>query len=554
MLLMARLCIPFEGARKRRRGEQSFGFDSFCDTGNFSTHLLTGSFQDKLKALLMFAHPEAVAQGELQCHSFQLELHRHPPTSVRLFVLEEDVGASTCRRCRYCVSVGTVGTPDMNSHSLRLVHGVAYGEPWFGRWGYRFGRGSYGVTEQMYRRSVDALHALPLRLLLPHLACFGHEIPVMVGKYQSLCNQVLLTLGDLFRFMIELKTRLPPHSMDYHGAAIAEASCRWSTKRVEMAARVIVEQLKNSELRWVTRQEIRDAARAHIGDTGLLDYVLKTLGNHIVGNYIVRRTVNPITKVLEYCLEDISSVFTGHDNKASGNHSKLRIRLQLTRAQLMRDMFYLYKHILREPSSAAATGMLDAIPMAVRMVMDTKQLVKDYQQGPPPPEKAQGSDGYLKLSCSIRMNGVDVERTPPNETVVVPARATIGELKREVGRHFGAVYWGLKSFVPDSIVGVRCRDSDLVHELMPSGSSIVVEGRMEEADGEEMYEGGNGGSKIVVCPCGGKEEDGERMICCDICEVWQHTRCVGIPDEDDVPPVFLCGRCENDMLALPTIW
>ncbi|RWV82348.1 hypothetical protein GW17_00056153, partial [Ensete ventricosum] len=144
--------------------------------------------------------------------------------------------------------------------------------------------------------------------------------------------------------------------------------------------------------------------------------------------------------------------------------------------------------------------------------------------------------------------------TPPHETVVVPARATIGELKREVGRHFGAVYWGLKSFVPDSIVGVRCRDSDLVHELMPSGSSIVVEGRMEEADGEEMYEGGNGGSKIVVCPCGGKEEDGERMICCDICEVWQHTRCVGIPDEDDVPPVFLCGRCENDMLALPTIW
>ncbi|RWW64104.1 hypothetical protein BHE74_00028673 [Ensete ventricosum] len=118
MLLMARLCIPFEGARKRRRGEQSFGFDSFCDTGNFSTHLLTGSFQDKLKALLMFAHPEAVAQGELQCHSFQLELHRHPPTSVRLFVLEEDVGASTCRRCRYCVSVGTVGTPDMNSHSV----------------------------------------------------------------------------------------------------------------------------------------------------------------------------------------------------------------------------------------------------------------------------------------------------------------------------------------------------------------------------------------------------------------------------------------------------
>ncbi|THU70266.1 hypothetical protein C4D60_Mb08t23210 [Musa balbisiana] len=268
MLIMARLCIPFEGARKRKRGEQSFGFDSFCDTGNPTP--LTGSFQDKLKALLMFAHPEAVEQGELQCHSFQLELHRHPPTSVRLFVLEEDAETSTCRRCRYCVSVGwghhiicskrihfvlptkdtlsevqniclhanaewskkpTAGSKLVNTnrcllhgvlHSngfghllringfeggshflsghqimdlwdrictalqvrkmsvidastkgkmeLRLVHGVAYGEPWFGRWGYRFGQGSYGVTEQMYQRSVDALHALPLRLLLPRLA------------------------------------------------------------------------------------------------------------------------------------------------------------------------------------------------------------------------------------------------------------------------------------------------------------------------------------------------------------------------------------------------
>ncbi|WJX16233.1 hypothetical protein P8452_06290 [Trifolium repens] len=36
------------------------------------------------------------------------------------------------------------------SMDLRLLHGVAYGHSWFGRWGYKFYRGSFGVTEENY--------------------------------------------------------------------------------------------------------------------------------------------------------------------------------------------------------------------------------------------------------------------------------------------------------------------------------------------------------------------------------------------------------------------
>lgn len=31
---------------------------------------------------------------------------------------------------------------------------------------------------------------------------------------------------------------------------------------------------------------------------------------------------------------------------------------------------------------------------------------------------------------------------------------------------------------------------------------------------------------IMDCTCGTIEDDGERMVSCDICEIWQHTRCV----------------------------
>lgn len=45
----------------------------------------------------------------------------------------------------------------------------------------------------------------------------------------------------------------------------------------------------------MTRQEVKNAARLYIGDTGLLDYVLKSMSNVIVGSYVVRHAVNPTT-------------------------------------------------------------------------------------------------------------------------------------------------------------------------------------------------------------------------------------------------------------------
>lgn len=59
---------------------------------------------------------------------------------------------------------------------------------------------------------------------------------------------------------------------------------------------------------------------------------------------------------------------------------------------------------------------------------------------------------------------------------------------------------------------------------------------------ELRYEGGPDNWK-VRCECGAQDDDGERMVACDICEVWQHTRCNGIEDSGTVPPLFICAGC-----------
>ena len=43
--------------------------------------------------------------------------------------------------------------------------------------------------------------------------------------------------------------------------------------------------------------------------------------------------------------------------------------------------------------------------------------------------------------------------------------------------------------------------------------------------------------------CGVRDDDGERMVACDACGLWGHTRCGGVPDEEDPPPGYVCPAC-----------
>jgi hypothetical protein len=39
------------------------------------------------------------------------------------------------------------------------------------------------------------------------------------------------------------------------------------------------------------------------------------------------------------------------------------------------------------------------------------------------------------------------------------------------------------------------------------------------------------------------DDDGERMVACDACGVWKHTRCEGVADDAPAPSAFVCGQC-----------
>ncbi|XP_059291840.1 PHD finger protein MALE STERILITY 1 [Lycium ferocissimum] len=451
------------------------------------------------------------------------------------------------------------------SMDLRLLNTVAYGEPWFGRWNYKFGRGSFGVTQETYQSAINAIQNMPLALLAHHVGHINiNEILTVLSRYQMLSGHSLVTLCDAFHFMLELKSRIPKESnlSSCYPGLLVDTTCRWSPKRVEMAIRVVVEALKRAESRWVSRQEVRDAARAYIGDTGLLDFVLKSLGNHIVGKYLVRRCLNPVTKVLEYCLEDISKAFPKQDQGFRVNDSKGKQQYKITWVQLMKDIYFLYKNILREHKGLMSnyTGVFATIPAASRIILDTKYFLKDYK-GAEADSRIE-ADKY-KIYCAIMLAtkdgfGVEEKVMTPFECFLLRKDVTFDELKVEVEKTYGDIYWGLRNFATRSINNVMSPiiGSELVFNVMKPGSKIVLGGLQMTNDHINTNGGIFEGIKnniVVDCLCGTKDEDGERMISCDICEVWQHTRCVNIPNHEAIPDIFLCNKCEQDILQFPSL-
>lgn len=457
---------------------------------------------------------------------------------------------------------------------LRLLHGVAKGEPWFGRWGYRFGSGTYGVTQKIYEKAIESVRNVPLCLLNHHLTSLNRETPILLSKYQSLSTEPLITLSDLIRFMLHLHSRLPRDNYMNNSRnqiiSIDSTNCRWSQKRIQMAIKVVIESLKRVEYRWISRQEVRDAARNYIGDTGLLDFVLKSLGNQVVGNYLVRRSLNPVKKVLEYCLEDISNLLPSSNNElinlqnqnsmgkmtTNGDHNKI------TRGQVMKDMFYFYKHILMDYKGVLGPvgGILNQIGMASRAILDAKYFIKEYHYIRDTSAKTLHLDRGDKLGifCTIawkRHHHNNQITIPPQECIVVNKDATLSEVYGEAERVFRETYWELRDVVVESVADGQ-REITRVDEMAMNGNKgLVLEGNvgmMMNIEVMKCYEDDNKNKKDkrIECECGAKEEDGERMVCCDICEVWQHTRCVGVQHNEEVPRIFLCQSCDQHLIPL----
>lgn len=476
---------------------------------------------------------------------------------------------------------------------LRLLYGVAYGHCWFGKWGYRFCRGSFGVKEHDYERAMDILSSLELDQVIDDFSVTNGctHIKQMIHHYRDMSETSLVTIRDLFRFMLDLKSTAPiarystriswsgkrlafptpikrcslkfstrlalrksplgkenPTKCRKFSNVAANLDSRWPVRRLEHVAEVIVEALKEKRAVneggccGMTRQEARDAARLHIGDTGLIDHVLKVMNNVVVGNYIVRRAVNRSTKVLEYTIQDSKS-------SKEASLSKVPELIQAHTIgpgrSVCNDMAYLYRNVfLGYPESS------DSVKLAVQMILYSKHFVKEW------PFRDEDDDS-LRFICRLTMSSIGLNADsscdfPPREFIVVPLYATIGDLKVAMQNAMRDTYCVMEKLLVTEILDMEgLQDDEVLFGVIESGRELWVRGCGLDMGNDLRYEGGTE-KWTVRCKCGARDDDGERMVACDICETWQHTRCSGIEDAEAVPRLFVCDACCSSLAPVQT--
>ncbi|RID74548.1 hypothetical protein BRARA_B01641 [Brassica rapa] len=490
---------------------------------------------------------------------------------------------------RICTNLGArmITVEDLSkkrSLDLRLLYGVAYGHSWFGRWGYKFCRGSYGVTKNDYENAIELLGSLELDQIEfdfgEHRQC--KRIKQVFRHYREMSEGHLKTFKDLLRFILIIKSHAPKKnklhsappptlstdsppkkrsnrlfmkksdavesekSQGYrsYSTVAANLGSRWPVRRLEYAAEVIVEALKEMKVlkqSGMTRQDVRDSARLHIGDTGLLDYVLKSMNNVIVGNALVQRYVDPLTRILHYTIQELDDATKLVEQKKDAVIEAVPLRVvseSKAGGHVHGDLLLLYTNVLLNyPKS-------ESVRSAAQVVLDSKHFVKEWPLW-------DNDDKIFRFVCRINnpslidLRTEQVTELPPGELVTVSLQATVFDLKQAIEETFRDTYCILTNFEVNEIDELKEDDDDdsnlLFGKLEPC-SALTVRGDGIDLESTLKFQGGSD-TWMVKCVCRARDDDGERMISCDVCEVWQHTRCCGIDDSDTLPPLYVCSSC-----------
>ncbi|KAK2644598.1 hypothetical protein Ddye_019793 [Dipteronia dyeriana] len=221
----------------------------------------------------------------------------------------------------------------------------------------------------------------------------------------------LITLRDILRFMLTVKScastrkksamataATPPYTSKLSprialrkkslmkdksinrrrfSSVIAIMDSQWSRKRLESAAVVIVNALKENRARnfghgGMSRQDVRDAARMHIGDTRLIDYVLKAMHNVIVESHIVHLTVNSTNRLLDYTMRELNKEVEVIESEQEVLEEPLLPGHLEHGTGVYREAAYLYVSVLLNYPAESRL-----VSLASQAVLDSKHFVKD---------------------------------------------------------------------------------------------------------------------------------------------------------------------------------
>ncbi|CAN1841886.1 PHD finger protein At1g33420 [Linum perenne] len=448
------------------------------------------------------------------------------------------------------LSVRKVSVMDVSKKygtEYRLLHAITKGHSWYGNWGYEFGTGSYALTSGTYRGVVEALSSVYLDQLSFHGRGPRSRLQAAIAFYKSLSSCELLTLKDLFTFLLRLiqETKTVSASkliMTKNDSGSSSVLCVWTRNDVEEVQQSMIKVLTaaaSSETKWVARHTLK-GVMCRKASPELLDYSLTHFeGTLAPKNMVVRARCSPSSYDVEFrCLYRLEPAsVTSHQGLHPYYPSK---------EQLKSDLKFLFDSLINPETMEKFRPSVtrQAVIDSATKLIDCKQFMKDFK----PEKKPVNYSSSIYLTCHLELSDQSREEPAiPPELLVLPLNATVADLKNEAGKAFQEVYAMCKRLQIDALLEYgSVEDSFTLKFLVGSIGTVRMRGTCSSKSAVNRYRLERGTEKWTVdCTCGAKDDDGERMLACDSCGVWQHTRCAGIENCDPTPDKFVCIRCKS---------
>ncbi|KAL0448275.1 UNVERIFIED_CONTAM: PHD finger protein [Sesamum latifolium] len=338
--------------------------------------------------------------------------------------------------------------------------------------------GSFSLTFDDYKMAVANLSSLPLALFQSQGRKPRTRLQDLVSFYQSISERELVTIRDLFCFLMSLihDGRNAPIRADDSPCkklktSESRALCSWTIediRRVEDAMFKVLRAVSGST--WVSWRSLRGAV-CKVGTPELLDYCLKELKG---------KQAAPAWLSLPAVFPTLVPWSTGSASvPANTSMNGFPMASYPSEERLLRDLKYFYECMLHPET------MVFHVPPAKRnlavssatKILDCKQFVKDYQ-----PERflSASKENAVQLLCEVDLMEQPEEccHNPPPELLVLSSDATIADLKLEAMRAFQDVYLMFRRFQADELVGYGGVDeSTQIKLLLGSTEFVRVRGR-----------------------------------------------------------------------------
>eukprot|EP00210_Caulerpa_lentillifera_P004182 g3988.t1 len=219
------------------------------------------------------------------------------------------------------------------------------------------------------------------------------------------------------------------------------------------------------------------------------------------------------------------SVIESYTPLTDGHKSQNNLRLTdfAKNIQILKDTkFFIRRYPMHEPGSPNTHRLESEIPLVCQVLLDPTI----------PP-------GHLNERMRDEMPSF-LSTPPPPEEIRVPVGSTVVAIKHAVEESFSQIYSMFELWSVGALAKLKLENQVL--ESMPSGLIVEVKGKILRNELELRHSGGVEDWE-VICPCGTRDDDGARMLCCDMCGIWMHTRCAGFRDDTSVPSFFQCPHC-----------